>query len=149
MIGPVFVDTNVFLYGVDDRDIAKRDRARAWIAVCWQRHCGRLSTQVLNEYYVNVRRNFPGQVSRGDARAEIRRYQNWRPWGIDQPTVEAAWAVESRYGLSYWDALMVAAAQQQGCTLMLTEDLQHDQQLDSVRIVNPFLVGPDVLDTAP
>ena len=51
----IFLDTNVFLYGIDDRDADKRDRARAWIAACWQRRCGRLSTQVLNEFYVNVR----------------------------------------------------------------------------------------------
>jgi predicted nucleic acid-binding protein len=56
--------------------------------------------------------------------------------------------VESRYGLNYWDALVVAAAQHQGCTVVLTEDLQHGQQIDSVRIVNPFLVGPELLDAA-
>ncbi len=144
----IFLDTNVFLYGIDDRDADKRDRARAWIAACWQRRCGRLSTQVLNEFYVNVRRKFPRQLAQGDARAEIRRYQHWRPWAVDHATVETAWAVESRYGLNYWDALMVASAQQQGCTLLLTEDLQHDQQIDGVRIINPFLVGPELLDAA-
>ena len=144
----IFLDTNVFLYGIDDRDADKRDRARAWIAACWQRRCGRLSTPVLNEFYVNVRRKFPRQLALGDARAEIRRYQHWRPWAVDHATVETAWAVESRYGLNYWDALMVASAQQQGCTLLLTEDLQHDQQIDGVRIINPFLVGPELLDAA-
>ena len=141
----VFVDTNVLLYAVDDKDLAKRDRARQWLAACWKHRCGRLSTQVLNEFYVNVRRKFPSAVSAGDARADIRRYQLWRPWAIDHPTVETAWAVETRYGINYWDALMVAAAQQQGCTLMLTEDLQHDQDIDGVRIVNPFKTGPEVL----
>lgn len=149
MTNLVFIDTNVLLYVVDDRDPAKRDRARAWISVCWQRRCGRLSTQVLNEYYVNVRKKFPRRLSQGDARAEVRRYQNWRPWAIDQPTVEAAWALESRYGVSYWDALMLAAAQQQGCAVMLTEDLQHQQVMDQLQIINPFLVGPELLDAAP
>lgn len=146
MTAPVFLDTNVLLYGVDDKDPAKRDRARAWIAICWQRRCGRISTQVLNEYYCNARKKFTSAISAGDARAEVRRYQHWRPWAIDHPTVETAWAVESRYNLNYWDALMVAAAQQQGCALMLTEDMQHDQMIDKVRIVNPFLVGPEMLD---
>ena len=141
----VFLDTNVLLYGVDDKDLAKRDRARAWVAACWTQRCGRLSTQVLNEFYVNARRKFTSAV---DARAEVRRYQHWQPWVIDHPTVEIAWAVESRYGLHYWDALMVAAAQQQGCTVLLTEDLQHDQQIDGVRIINPFLVGPEMLATS-
>lgn len=142
----VFLDTNVLLYGVDDRDLAKRDRARAWVAACWRCRCGRISTQVLNEFYANARREFPSAVSAGDARAEVRRYQQWQPWTIDQPTVEIAWAVESRYGLHYWDALMVAAAAQQGCALLLTEDLQHDQQIDGVRIVNPFVLGPEILE---
>jgi predicted nucleic acid-binding protein len=142
----VFVDTNVLVYGVDDKDPAKRDQARRWLASCWQRRCGRLSTQVLNEFYVNIRRKFSRVVPMGDARADVRRYQLWQPWVIDQPTVESAWAVETRYGLNYWDALMVSAAEHQGCALMLTEDLQHDQQIGKVRIVNPFLVGPEMLD---
>ncbi len=148
MTALVFIDTNVLLYVVDDRDPAKRDRARDWVSVCWQRRCGRLSTQVLNEYYVNVRKKFSRQLSQGDARAEVRRYQNWRPWAVDQPTVETAWALESRYGINYWDALMLAAAQQQGCTVMLTEDLQHQQVIDKIQIINPFLIGPEFLDTA-
>ena len=144
----VFIDTNVLLYGVDDADPVKRDRAREWIAACWQRRCGRLSTQVLHEYYVNVKTKFSKAIAQGDARAEIRRYQHWRPWVIDHPTIETAWAVESRFGLHYWDALMIAAAQQQGCTLFLSETLQHEQQIDGVRIVNPFLAGPEMLDAA-
>jgi predicted nucleic acid-binding protein len=145
-VSDVFIDTNVLLYGVDDADPVKRDRAREWIAACWQRRCGRLSTQVLNEYYVNVKKKFSKAIAQGDARAEIRRYQHWRPWVIDHPTIETAWAVESRFGMHYWDALMIAAAQQQGCTLFLSEDLQHEQQIDGVRIVNPFLAGPEMLD---
>lgn len=142
----VFVDTNVLLYCFDDHDIAKRDMARAWIAACWQRRCGRISTQVLNEFYSNARRKFPTAISAGDARAEVRRYQRWQPWQIDHATMETAWAVESRYQLNCWDALIVAAAQAQGCAYLLSEDLQHEQQIDSVKIVNPFLVGPELLD---
>ncbi len=143
----VFVDTNVLLYAFDDADPGKRDRARAWLASCWQRRCGRLSTQVLHEFYANARKRFTRAISAGDARAEVRRYQQWNPWLVDQATVETAWAVESRYQVNYWDALMVAAARHQGCTLLLTEDLQHDQTLDGVRVVNPFLLGPEILDS--
>jgi predicted nucleic acid-binding protein len=101
---------------------------------------------VLNEFYSNARRKFPTAISAGDARAEVRRYQRWQPWQIDHATMETAWAVESRYQLNYWDALIVAAAQAQGCAYLLSEDLQHGQQIDSVKILNPFLVGPEVLD---
>ncbi len=142
----VCVDTNVLLYGVDDRDQTKRDRARAWIAACWLRRCGRLSTQVLNEFYTKVTRKIRPPMPMGDARAEVRRYQRWNPWQIDQQTVETAWAFEARFSLSYWDALVLAAASHQGCRIVLTEDLQHDQTIDSLRIVNPFLQGPELLD---
>ncbi len=142
----VFVDTNVLLYSEDSADAAKHRRAREWLQVLWLRRCGRLSMQVLNEFYVNATRKLKPAMPPGDARAEVRRYQRWQPWMNDHATVETAWALESRYQLSYWDALMAAAALQQGCDLLLTEDLQHGQQLDGVRVVNPFLVGPETLD---
>lgn len=149
MTALVFVDTNVLVYAADDHDIDKRDAARAWLAACWQLRCGRLSTQVLNEYYTVIRRKFPTPVAAGDARAEIRRLQAWQPWQIDHHTMEAAWAVEARHRLHYWDALMVAAAQQQGCTVLLTEDLQHDLRIDSLRIANPFKADIRLLDENP
>ena len=142
----VFVDTNVLLYAFDEADKTKQQRAREWLSACWQRRCGRLSTQVLNEFYANARKRFSSAISAGDARSEVRRYQQWKPWQIDQPTVETAWAVESRYGISYWDALMVAAAQHMGCRWLLTEDLQHGQRLDKVLVINPFMAGTDMLD---
>jgi predicted nucleic acid-binding protein len=144
----VFVDTNVLIYSEDGADSAKQARAIDWLRELWQRRCGRLSTQVLNEFYVNATRRIQPPMPAGDARAEVRRYQRWQPWAIDHATVETAWSVESRFGFNYWDALIVAAAQQQGCELLLTEDLQHDQQIDGVRVINPFKVGPELLDAA-
>ncbi len=142
----VFVDTNVLVYAEDRAHPSKHEAARGWLRALWLRRLGRVSTQVLNEFYSVTTRKLKPAMPAGDARAEVRRYQRWQPWMVDHATVEAAWAVESRYGLSYWDALMVAAAQQQGCAALLTEDLQHDQVVDGVRILNPFLVGPEWLD---
>jgi predicted nucleic acid-binding protein len=142
----VFVDTNVLLYAEDRAHEHKHQRARAWLRALWLRRCGRLSTQVLHEFYVNATRKLSPPMPSGDARAEVRRLQLWQPWLPDPSTIELAWGVESRFGIHYWDALMVAAAQQLGCTLMLTEDLQHDLQIDRLRIVDPFRVGPELLD---
>ena len=143
----VFVDTNVLLYAEDGADKLKHRAARDWLRELWLRRCGRLSSQVLNEFYVNATRKLRPPMPAGDARAEVRRYQRWQPWLVDHATVESAWAIESRYSVSYWDALMVAAAQHLGCTMLLTEDLQHDQTFDGLRVVNPFLVGPELLDS--
>ena len=145
----VFVDTDILIYSEDGRDPAKQARAIDWLRVLWDRRLGRVSTQVLNEFYVNVTRKAKPPMDRGDARAEVRRYQRWQPWTIDHATVETAWSVESRFGLGYWDSMIVAAAQAQGCAYLLSEDMQHGQQVDSVRVLNPFIVGPEFLDAAP
>ncbi len=142
----VFVDTGVLLRSEDRADAARFGAARAWLRELWLRRCGRVSNQVLNEFYAHATRRLQPAMSAGDARAEVRRYQRWNPWLCDHATVENAWAVESRYGLNVWDALIVAAAQQQACSYLLTEDLPHDLQIDGVRILNPFLIGPDLLD---
>lgn len=142
----VFVDTNVLVYAEDRAHPDKHRVARQWLRELWVRRLGRLSTQVLNEFYVTVTRKLAPAMPPGDARAEVRRFQRWQPWLVDHATVESAWAVESRFGLHFWDALMVASAQQQGCRWLLTEDLQHDQTFDTVQVVNPFLAGPELLD---
>jgi predicted nucleic acid-binding protein len=145
----VFVDTNVLLYAEDRADAAKHRAARDWLGQLWLRRSGRVSSQVLHEFYYNGSRKLKPPMPAGDLRAEVRRYQRWQPWQVDHATVESAWAIESRFGLNYWDALMVAAAQQQACSMLLTEDLQHGQTIDSLRIVNPFVEGPGILDAAP
>jgi predicted nucleic acid-binding protein len=142
----VFVDASILLYADDGAHPAKHLRAREWLTVLWTRRCGRVSTQVLNEYYASATRKLVPPVKQGDARAEVRRYQHWKPWQIDHQTVETAWAIEARFQLGWWDALIVAAAQHQGCRFVLSEDLPHGQQIDSVQILNPFLVGPQALD---
>ena len=147
----VFVDTSVFIYADDAYDTQRRQLVRVWLAHLWATRAGRTSIQVLSEYYVCLtqgkERIQPG-LSLGDARAKLRRYQQWQPWVADHATVETAWAIESRYRLSYWDALIVASAQAQGCRFLLTEDLQHEQRIDNVQIVNPFFAGPEWLETS-
>jgi predicted nucleic acid-binding protein len=142
----VFVDTNVLIYSEDAADPVKQARATAWLRELWLRRLGRLSNQVLNEFYVNVTRKLQPSMPQGDARAEVRRYQRWQPWVLDHATVETAWSIQSRFQLSYWDSLVAAAAQAQGCRYLLSEDMQHQQMLDQMQIINPFLIGPDMLD---
>jgi predicted nucleic acid-binding protein len=141
----VFVDTNVLLYAQDPRDAGKQRAAQTWLAQCWRRECGRISTQVLNEMYANLQRVAPS-IGPAGARDVSRRYRAWKPWLVDESTIDLAWLIQDGHAVSYWDALMVAAAIQQGCSLLLTEDLQHGQQIDAVRITSPFLVGPEILD---
>ena len=141
----VFVDTNVLLYADDTRDAFKQAQSRNWLLALLQRRSGRLSTQVLNEYYANVTRKL--KLPQGDARAKVRRFQLWQPWQIDHQTVETAWGIEARFGLSYWDSLIVAAAAQAGCTHVISEDMGHEQHYGAVQVINPFKADITMLDS--
>ena len=140
----VFVDTKVLISAEDGAEADKQHRALAWIERLWRARSGRLSTQVLNEFYVNVTRKLKPAMPQGDARARVRRYAaGWNPWQIDHATVETAWAMEARHGLQYWDCLVLAAAQHSGCTLVLSEDMQHEGRYGAVQVINPFLASID------
>ncbi len=144
MTGTVFVDTNVLVYTIDQGDRGKHEAARDWRAFLWKSHCGRLSYQVLQEFYAQGLRKSPD--ARDRLRAEIRDYLAWAPTVIDEVVLEGAFAVQDRYKISFWDALIVAAAKVAGCRYLLTEDLSAGQDLDGVVVVNPFKTGPGDLD---
>ncbi|MFY9512336.1 MAG: PIN domain-containing protein [Rubrivivax sp.] len=143
----VFVDANVLIYSEDGRDPAKQQAALQWLDTLWQRGCGRLSSQTLTEFYVNATRKIRPALAQGEARAKIRRFAAWQPWQIDHATMESAWAVESRFGLHFWDSLVVASAQHLGCRYVLSEDLSHGQQYGSVQVISPFRSSVELLDT--
>ena len=119
---PVFVDTNVLIYAVDTADPVKQRAAQSWKAALWETRSGRTSFQVLQEFYVNVALKAP--VARERARAEIRDLLAWNPVSMDGPLLDRGWQVQDRYRLSFWDSMIVAAAQAASCRHLLTEDLQ-------------------------
>ena len=133
----VFVDTNVLIYALDPRDARKQAAAQAWLTRCWNERSGRISVQVLNEFYVNVVRVL-GVEFRARARREVQGLYSWAPWAVDTAALEAAWSLADDYSISHWDALIVASAIQQGCETLLSEDMQHRQVIEGVTIVNPF-----------
>ena len=134
-----FADTNLLIYARDPRrDPVKHQRARQWLEQLWRDRSGRLSTQVLNEYYTVVTQKLTPALSPEEAQTEIRTFFAWRPRALDTATIEQAWQVQGRYRFNWWDTLIVAAAQLSGCGQLLTEDLQAGQNLEGVVVVNPF-----------
>ncbi|MGH9496319.1 MAG: PIN domain-containing protein [Candidatus Sulfotelmatobacter sp.] len=140
MTAPVFVDTNVLIYAMDEGNPAKQRSAQLWRTELWKSRLGRVSFQVLQEFYSNVFRRWPGACD--EAQAEIRRLLAWRPVSVDGDILERAWKIQDRYKLSFWDSLIVSAAKAASCRYLLTEDLQADQELDGVVVVNPFRSDP-------
>jgi predicted nucleic acid-binding protein len=141
MIAPVFVDSNVFLYAMDQANLKKQEAARNWRAELWKNRRGRISFQVLNEFYVNAVRKLP--EARDEARSEVRDLLAWNPVTADAALLEAGWKIQDRYRLSYWDALIVAAAKTSLCGYLLTEDLQDGQKLEGIEVLDPFVRGPE------
>ena len=150
MIKRIFVDTNVLVYRHDATDPIKQARADAWYAHLWRRRYGRLSFQVLQETYATLTRKLNPGVAPPKARRIVRALRAWQPIAIDFAVLERAWSLQERYCLSWWDALIAAAAQLGNCRVLLTEDMQHGQTLDALRVIDPFaspeLTPPDVLE---
>src|SRR5215475_36803 len=128
MSGPVFVDTNVLLYAVDAADPLKHQGARVWRDWLWKTRQGRLSFQVLQEFYANVLKKWP--ASKGAARQEVSDLLTWKPIRIDGELLQYAWLLQDRYGFSFWDSLIVAAAKASLCAILLTEDFETGQRIE-------------------
>ena len=135
----VFVDTNVFVYARDATEPSKQATAEAWLRTLWTEQRGRTSMQVLCEYYAVVTRKLKPGLKPDDAWDDVTALCAWEPQSIDAEALARARAIEKRYRLSWWDALVVATADIQGCAVLLTEDLQHGLRCDGVTIYNPFV----------
>jgi predicted nucleic acid-binding protein len=139
MTGPCFVDTNVFVYAGDPRDPAKQQRARAWRDHLWRTQLGRTSAQVISETYLTLKRIGAGKpVEIWDS---VQRLFAWNPLPIDETVLRRARDLEQRFRVSWWDSLIVAAAQLQNCEILLTEDLQDGAAFGSLIVRSPFTLS--------
>ena len=143
MIAPVFVDANVLIYTVDANEARKRLRAADWIARLWREQAGRTSMQVLSEYYVTVTRKLRPRVPAEVAWNDVKSLLAWRPQPVDEALMRRAREIEQRYRLSWWDSMVVAAAQLQDCALLLTEDLQDGAAFGGVTARSPFTLAAE------
>ena len=135
-----FVDTNILLYALAGRDPARREPAAEWLSSLWETRAGRISWQVLNEFYANAGPKLKLPVE--TARRVVRDYVLWQPVGIDSSVIERAWHWTDQAGLAYWDGLILASAEKLGCRRLLSEDFQHGRSYGSVKVLNPFSAAP-------
>ena len=140
-----FVDTNLLVYARDSSEPLKQQQALKWMSHLWSSRTGRLSFQVLQEFYITVTEKLRPGMDIKAARQDIRTFMVWKPLPVDIDVLERAWTIQDRYHISWWDALIVSAAQLADCQYLLTEDLQNGQKFGKVQTVNPFLTPPDSL----
>jgi predicted nucleic acid-binding protein len=142
MADKVFVDTNVLVYSRDTSEPEKQIRAMEWMTHLWKTQAGRLSYQVLQEFYVTVTEKLKPGLNSEEARRDVRSLLAWQPVAMDARVLEGAWLIQDQHKFSWWDALILSAAQASGCRYLLSEDLQENQELGSLKIINPFRTTP-------
>lgn len=138
MSAKTFVDTNVLIYAHDVDAGRKHEVAKAVLQDLWIQRTGILSTQVLQEFYVNATRKIRTPLPKPAARSVVSTYAAWCVDGITHADVTAAFQIEDDAGISFWDALILAVAARSGATHVLSEDLNSDQVIGGVTIQNPF-----------
>ncbi len=142
MKAEAFIDTNVLLYAVstDENEAGKRANARKILAGSnWG-----LSIQVLQEFYVNLIRPSRCVMTHADAVAAINQLLRRPTVSIDAALLIEALRVKHRFQVSYWDAAIIAAANNLGASVLYSEDLNHGQDYGGVKVINPFLPPCDI-----
>src|SRR5713101_6176208 len=134
-----FVDTNILVYAHDRSTGAKHDRARQLIERLWSSGEGVLSTQVLQELCINLRRKIARPISVEEVRQLIQDYMSWEIVVNTAESVIRALEIEVRYKISFWDALVLHAAESAGAAILYSEDLSAGQSYGSIQVVNPLL----------
>jgi predicted nucleic acid-binding protein len=133
-----FVDTNILIYAVSVA-AENADKTRRALALLKERDLV-LSVQVLQEFYVQATRaTRPGALTHCEAVNFVTSLQRFRVQEITLEVMQSAFAIRERFGLSYWDSAILAAARACGCNAVYSEDLSAEQDYDGLYVVNPFV----------
>jgi predicted nucleic acid-binding protein len=136
-----FVDTNILVYTQDLAAGDKCSRAQVLINALWEDRNGVISTQVLQELHIALRRRLKSPMSAVEAAEILRDYSEWQVVVNNRESIFRAIDIETRYKISFWDALILQAAEQAGAKTVYSEDLSHGARYAGVQVVNPFIAS--------
>lgn len=132
-----FVDSNILIYAADD---AKPSARKTRIARELLRQRGlHMSVQVLNEFTVNARHKAKLNLSPERELEWLRAWLHFPVVPLSVDTFLAARLIHARYQLSHWDSLIVASSHETNCSILYSEDLNHGQDFDGLKVIDPFL----------
>lgn len=134
----VFLDTNIIVYANDVSAKGKQDIARKLIAEALRKGNAAISSQVLSEFWVTVTRKLALPLERALAERQLAGLAAFPVVAIDLGIVFSAARIQVRYDISYWDAQIIGAALQAGCTVLYSEDMRNGGVYDGLRVQNPF-----------
>ena len=136
-----FVDTNILMYAHDTAAGEKHRRAKALVEELWETRAGVVSTQVLQELAVNLCRKAKKPLDARATRDIVSDYLAWQVVVNGGEAILEALDLEARYRVSFWDALVIQAAQVAGAEIVYSEDLSDGQRYGTVRVKNPLTRG--------
>ena len=135
----VFVDTNTLVYAHDRDAGSKREMAAQALNRLWDERLGRLSAQVLQEFYVTVTKKQSTSSARASAREVVSMYAPWVQHPTTPDTILRATEFAELAQVSFWNALILASAEQSGAAHLYSEDLNSGQTIAGVKIINPLV----------
>ena len=134
-----FVDSNILVYAHDPTIPRKHERARSLVERLWRERTGRISIQVMQEFFWIVTRKIPSPLPRKTALAVLADLSLWPVYSPAAADVLAAGELCGKIQVSFWDAMLLVAAKASGAGRFWSEDLSHGQIIEGVEISNPFL----------
>ena len=133
-----FVDTNILMYAHDKTAGPKHERAKALVEELWRNRTGVVSTQVLQELAVNLRKKAGRPLDAKATREIVTDYLTWQVVVNGGESILEALDLEARFQISFWDALVVQAAHTSGADVLYSEDLSDGHTYGTVRVINPL-----------
>ena len=133
------VDTNILIYAHDRSTGEKHHRARELVERLWATGQGVLSTQILQELCVNLQRKVTPPLSAAEISRLIQDYLSWEIMVNTGESIIQALEIQERYKTSFWDALVLQAAESASASILYSEDLTAGQKYGSIRVVNPLI----------
>jgi len=134
----VFLDTNILVYAYDQHDPQRQTKAQGLLTDGIKQENLFLSVQVLGEFFNVVTRHIPQPMSPSEAKEIINTLNILPIQEIDMTMVKRAIDTHEMYRISYWDSLIVSAAERTGCRIILSEDLSDGQTYHDIQVNNPF-----------
>ena len=137
IVSKIFIDTNIFVYSIDQKDPNKRDKARNILKRLVEVHQPVISTQVIKEFYV-----IASTILKADSfiiKSIVHNFRNLEVVNNDLELIEQAIDISTISRLSFWDSLIIAAAEKANCEFVFSEDMNPGQTYRGLMLVNPFV----------
>jgi len=136
-----FIDTNILIYAYDEDGGEKQEKAKELLRELWYNDTGCLSIQVFQEFFVTVTQKIAQPLSISEATDVILDYGQWRVHSPTVDDIQKAIRLQTRYQISFWDAMILNSAISLGCEVLWSEDLNVGQIYDGMLLSNPFVTA--------